>query len=66
VLEAGLGLRQRPLDEPDEEAAKALRLDEAAAAVLERLDPEAVLPVEGAGREKAGEPASSRTARAVG
>jgi hypothetical protein len=34
-----------------------LRLNEAAAATVQRLDPEAVLPIEDAGNEKTAEPA---------
>ena len=44
-------------EKPDEEAAEALRLDEAASRAVERLDPKAVLTVEDAGQEEAAEPA---------
>jgi hypothetical protein len=46
-----------PFDEPDEEAAEELRLNEAAAPDFKRLNPEAVLAVEDAGQEEATQPA---------
>ena len=57
LLEADFGLRQRALDEVDEDAAEALGLDEAAAATLEWLDPEAVLAVKEAREKQTPEPA---------
>jgi hypothetical protein len=56
LLEPGIRLLWRTLDETDEDAGEALRLDEAAPAVLERLDPKAVLTVEEAGDKQAAEP----------
>jgi hypothetical protein len=69
LLEPDLGLRQHALDEPDEDAAEALRLNEAAAAARSRFDPEAVLPIEDARTSKRPSQRSSRfvsTARTVG
>jgi hypothetical protein len=57
LLEAGFGFRQRALDEPDEEPAEALRLNEAAVTAVKRLDREAVLAVEDPEQQEATEPA---------
>jgi hypothetical protein len=56
LLETGLGLRERAADQPDEEAAEALRLDETAASAVKRLDATTVFAVEDAGQEQAAEP----------
>ena len=69
LFETGLGLRERALDEPDQEPAEALRLDETAAPAVKRLDPEAVFAVEDAGQRRRPSQRSSRfasTARTVG